>query len=319
MFNARSLLLLGIALILALASVFVARQWIAAVRQPPATQTVETVPVVVAAAQIDHLSRIRPGEVRVLRFPKEGLDLDPSLRQASSSFFSDPSAVVGKYVTQTVYPNEPIVRERLRDHLGGSGLSHVVQPGMRAVSISVNDVTGVAGFVLPGNRVDLLSMRKLPGSETLTPLLIMQDAKVLAVDQEVSQDADKPHNSRTVTLELSPQDAAVVIQAAESGTVQMTLRNPLDRSPIASARASQDASMPPKPAPNQSARTAPGYSRVVSLGGRMENYWCVQSRCVAGNKVAPVPEIAATPESTMPGDTVEPAAEAMNPSPKYVE
>lgn len=289
MFNPRTILLLGIALILALASVFVAEQWVESIHQPP--KGIETEPVVVAATQIEHLSKIKATDVKILHFPKEGLVVDPSLPKGGLKFFSEPSEVIGKFVTQTVYPNEPIVAERLRENFGGSGLSHLVSPGMRAVTVRVDDVTGVAGFVLPGNRVDLLTTRKLPNSEVSLTELILQNVKVLAVDQQVSQDKDLPLNAKTVTMELTPSDAGRIVEFAETGALQMTLRNPLDKSPITAllsrpVRPDSPPTLPPTPVAAKP--VARGFSRTISLGGRVENYWCTNAGCMAENRLGMV-------------------------------
>ena len=101
---------------------------------------------------------------------------------------------------------------------------------MRAFTLRINDVSGVGGFLAPDNRVDVLGSKKLPGSndQTVTETLI-QDIKVLAVDQEASTDAKKPVVVRSVTLEMTPQQAEAVFNAQQQGTIQLALRNPTDR------------------------------------------------------------------------------------------
>jgi pilus assembly protein CpaB len=95
----------------------------------------------------------------------------------------------------------------------------------------VNDVIGVAGFLLPGNRVDILFTKRQSGrSVTQT---ILQDIKVLAVDQTASTDKDRPVVVRAVTMELTPAEAETLVKATSEGTLQLTLRNPLDSELVA--------------------------------------------------------------------------------------
>jgi len=98
------------------------------------------------------------------------------------------------------------------------------------MTVRVNDVVGVAGFIMPGNTVDILStvvVRQGAKQKALTTTLLT-DIKVLAVDQDVSPDKQKPTVVRAVTLELLPKQAEKIVSAMKEGTIQLTLRNPLD-------------------------------------------------------------------------------------------
>ena len=230
MINSRTLTLLGIALVLALGAVFLAQRLLtqqqAAVVAPP---PVETISVVVAGAQIPALEKIQAGQVKVLQVPKSSLPFDASLPNGGLNFYNDPAEVIGKLATQTLYPNEFIVRNRLRDSKSGSTLSNLLAPSMRAVSVRVDDVTGVAGFLVPGNRVDILVNQKALDSELLTTRLLLQNVKVIAVDQTAATDDDgKPIMAHTITVELRPQDASKLARAGAEGNIQMSLRNPKD-------------------------------------------------------------------------------------------
>jgi pilus assembly protein CpaB len=97
---------------------------------------------------------------------------------------------------------------------------------MRAVSVRVNDVVGVAGFLLPGNRVDIVAAYR-DGQETRSETVV-QNVKVLAVDQTAATDEDEPVIVRAVTLEVTPADAEKLVLAEERGAIQLALRNPLD-------------------------------------------------------------------------------------------
>ena len=98
---------------------------------------------------------------------------------------------------------------------------------MRAVTVRVDDVIGVAGFLLPGNRVDVLAARREAISRA-TAETIVRDVKVLAVDQTAATEKNEPVIVRAVTLEVNPEQAEVLVKAKEEGSIQLTLRNPLD-------------------------------------------------------------------------------------------
>ena len=127
---------------------------------------------------------------------------------------------------QKLIAGEPLLAERLVERLTGSALSAMIAPNMRAITVRVNDVAGVAGFLLPGNRVDVLGTRKVNGRANTTTVL--QNVKVLAVDQRANRDKDEPIVVRAVTLEADVEDSITLVRATEEGTVQLALRNPED-------------------------------------------------------------------------------------------
>jgi pilus assembly protein CpaB len=145
-----------------------------------------------------------------------------------------PADVLGKVATQTIYAGELIMRERIADHLGGSALAAVIAPNKRAMTVRVNDVIGVAGFLLPGNRVDVLATRKEDGRRVSSRTLL-EDIKVLAVDQHASPDKNEPTIVRAVTLELTPAQGESLVKATQEGSVQLALRNPTDTQQAAKA------------------------------------------------------------------------------------
>ncbi len=312
MINSRSLMLLTIALVLALAAVFVAQRWISSQQQAAvATPAIETIPVVVAAAEISPLDKIKPDQVKVMEMPKSSVPFDASLPGGGLNFYAKPDEVLGKFATQTLFPNEVIVRQRLRDNQGGSSLSNILSPSMRAVTVRVNEATGVGGFLLSGNHVDILNTRKAPDSDAIMTHLVLQNVKILAVDQDAStDDKGKPTLAKTVTVEVRPQDASHLMRAAEVGTIQMVLRNPGDDQLVPeSAYASRDeltkpantvaaavpadvmapsASVPtgpasagPKPAPSPK---KPGQIRtLIKKEGKIEVMECFKSGCIPLN------------------------------------
>jgi pilus assembly protein CpaB len=128
-----------------------------------------------------------------------------------------------------MFENEAILDAKLAPMGSGAGLPAVIPPGMRAVSIRVDEVVAVAGFVGPGTRVDvLLTGQSANGSESLTKT-ILENILVLAAGQKIQPDAQgKAEKVNVVTLLCSTQDSARVTLAANDGRIQLLLRNPMD-------------------------------------------------------------------------------------------
>lgn len=172
--------------------------------------------VVVTAKDVPMGKRLEPADLRLVRTTKEGVPADAYRRTED---------VVGKVSRSTFYAGETLIERRVSQYLGGSALAAVVAPSMRAVTVRVDDVIGVGGFILPENRVDVIAAsRESSGSRAET---ILRDARVLAVDQRSDPESDGPVVVRAVTLEVTPQDAERLAAARQNGTIQLTLRNPL--------------------------------------------------------------------------------------------
>ena len=113
----------------------------------------------------------------------------------------------------------------------GSTLAALVNKNMRAVTIRVDDVIGVAGFLLPGNRVDVVAARK-ENRRAITET-ILRNIEVLAVDQQAStDDSNEPLIVRAVTLQVTPEQAETLVRGREEGSIQLTLRNPLEEEEV---------------------------------------------------------------------------------------
>ena len=138
----------------------------------------------------------------------------------------------GRALVTPVVENEMILDGKLASRAGGAGLPAVIPEGMRAVSIPVNDVMGVAGFVVPGTWVDVLVTGSTPERKgVMVTKTILEKVRVLATGQDIQQDKDgKPVKSAVVTLLVSPADADRVAMAALQGRVQLALRNTVDSS-----------------------------------------------------------------------------------------
>jgi pilus assembly protein CpaB len=147
--------------------------------------------------------------------------------------FSQPDAVVGRGLIAPVVENEPITEIKLASRESGGGLPPTIPNGMRAISVRVNDVIGVAGFVVPGTRVDLL-VTVSQQQDTMTRTVV-PNVQVLAAgtrfDQDQARDG-KPIPTTVVTFAVTPQDAERIALASTEGKIILALRNPLDSQPV---------------------------------------------------------------------------------------
>ena len=118
---------------------------------------------------------------------------------------------------------------KLAGENAGFGLPSLIPPGMRAVSVRVNDTTSVSGFVLPGTRVDVLLTGNPQGSGEQQTTTVLENVAVIATGQRLERNsAGEPQSAPVVTLLLSPDDAERVTLASSQGHIQLALRNPLD-------------------------------------------------------------------------------------------
>jgi pilus assembly protein CpaB len=186
-----------------------------------------TTKVVVAAKKLDLGSRIGKDDIQLVDWPKS--------TQLTGSF-SDPSQVIDRGLMAPLQINEPILESKLAPKEAGSGLTVIIPAGMRALSIQVNSIIGVAGFVMPGSHVDLILTGVPPkdakGAQGEEPAskIILENLEVIAAGQNVQRDVNgKPQTVQDVTLLLTPEQAEKVALATGDGRIQLALRNPMDK------------------------------------------------------------------------------------------
>src|SRR5246127_2053122 len=136
----------------------------------------------------------------------------------------------GRALITAVALNEPILEAKLAPVQAGAGLPATIPEGMRGLSVAVNEVVGVAGFVGPGTMVDVLATGKLPGNgQDKITRTILENVRVLAAGQKIEQDKDgKPQTVPVVTLLVSPEDSNKLAMASTQGKIQLALRNTID-------------------------------------------------------------------------------------------
>jgi len=182
-----------------------------------------TVPVVVAAANLDIGSELGQDDVRVIEWPAGS---------APAAAIGSVDEVIGRGLIMPVVQNEPILPMKLASKEAGAGLPPVIPPGYRAVSVRVNEVIGVAGYVLPGTHVDVVvTLSPTATQGDTTSKVILPNVQVLAAGTKIDRetDKDKPMPVSVVTLLVDPEQAERLTLAASEGKIQLALRNPLDR------------------------------------------------------------------------------------------
>jgi pilus assembly protein CpaB len=177
--------------------------------------------IVVAADNVSLGVRLTQADLRMAPWPR-AVPLQGSFQKISD--------VVGRGVVTPMTPNEPVLESKLAASGSGAGLMAAIPEGMRAVGVKVNDVIGVAGFVLPGSRVDVvLSGSPHKTNELEMSKVILENVQVLAAGQNVTSDANgKPQNVQVVTLLVTSEESQKLALASVDGKIQLALRNPLD-------------------------------------------------------------------------------------------
>jgi len=226
---------------------------------PERAESVQTRPVIVAASNLDVGREVRPEDIRIVEWPASALPADA---------FNNAEDVVGRGVIDSLVQNEPVLNNKLAAKGAGSGLPPVIPPGMRALSVRVNDVVGVAGYVLPGTRVDVVAtVNPTQQPNEITSKVVLTNVLVLAAGTKIERDSSegKPMSVSVVTLLVEPAEAERLTLASTEGQIQLALRNPLDKetpttpgirpagligaAPIARAVRPRTAAPAPRPAP----------------------------------------------------------------------
>ncbi|WP_372832146.1 Flp pilus assembly protein CpaB [Pontibacterium sp.] len=228
MIKRRTVTLFVLSIAFAVGAAWIANNWISS-QQPTVAKAEVGTPVVLAALDIPYGHGIEKRHLKVVMMPKD---------VAPTNSFRTVDDVIGKVSTDIMLPDEVVRVERVSDHLEGATLAALIEPNMRAFTVRVNDVVGVAGFLLPGNKVDVIASRSSSGGgKRVITETVLKDIKVLAVDQTARTDKNDPVVVRAVTLEVTPKQAERLAKAKGEGTIQLTLRNPVEEPPKQVAKA----------------------------------------------------------------------------------
>src|SRR5262250_647038 len=240
----------------------------------------DTQPLVVASVPLPLGARLDASNLKVIQWPAN---------QQVAGMFSRVEECVNRAVITPLAANEPVLESKLAPKESGAGLAATIPEGMRAVSVAVNEVVGVAGFVTPGTMVDVLVTGRSLGGGTAgqgdITRTILENIRVLAAGQKVEQDREgKPQTVAVITLLVTPDEATQLTMGATDGKIQLALRNTIDtkkNEPKAIVQAAlfspQGAiATPPPPKPAGGSRKAvpappPPYVIEVITGSKREN------------------------------------------------
>ena len=179
--------------------------------------------VVVAVSAFSAGTPIHKEYLKVVAWPKASV---PQGAFANvDEIYTGATSEGDRIALKNIAADEPILKTNISGFGGRAIMSRQVSPGMRAMAIPVNDVSGVAGFVLPGDRVDIMLTREVGnGNDNRVTDIILQNITVLGVDQEADQTRDRPEVARTATVEVSPEQAQKLALAQQVGTLSLSLR-----------------------------------------------------------------------------------------------
>ena len=222
--NLRLILLLGFSGFLALAASLMAKNFLTGQQSttPQAEIKTDKFSIVVATSEIPYLSRINDGDVKLHEIGESDLPGDKSL------YLTHLDEAVGHIAGENIHMGIPLIHSAVRQDPEGNHIATEVRPHFRAVTLRVDDVKGVGGFLLRGNLVDVYAAHNEKEGTVGRSYYIAQAVRVLAVDQEPSQDPQKPIVARSVTLELPVPEAEALVKAQLSDSIQLLLRNPDD-------------------------------------------------------------------------------------------
>ena len=215
----RPLVGLGVAVVIALASsTYVYRQFKQAYTN---VQPVATPPLVVAAVPLQLGARLDINNLRIISWPSN---------HPVPGMFTRIEDCANRALITPLAENEAILESKLAPKESGAGLPATIPEGMRAITVAVNDVVGVAGFVTPATMVDVLVTGQMPGqANNKITRTILENVRVLAAGQKIEQDREgKPQTVPVITLLVTPDDATKLTMGSTEGKIQLALRNTID-------------------------------------------------------------------------------------------
>jgi pilus assembly protein CpaB len=225
--RASTIVMTGFAVVFGLLAVFIANTWLknqagqhVQAKAPQAEVSMKT--IVVAAQPLRFGAELTDASVKEVPWPENAIP---------AGTFAKKSDLLGhgqRTVLAAMEPNEPVLTVKVTGPGQRATLSALVRPGMKAVTIRVNDVEGVGGFVLPGDHVDVALTRQIDKNQASTDV-VLQNARVLAVDQIADERTSKPSVAKSVTLEVTTVEAQKVWLASSIGNLSLLLRKAGER------------------------------------------------------------------------------------------
>jgi pilus assembly protein CpaB len=221
MANRQALIALGIALLLGLVAVFLANNYLSGTERQAALSG--TTKIAVATAPLAFGTDITADKVRLVDYPNSSI---PQGAFTNVAQLMPPGK--RRVALLPIGINEPILAAKISAEGQGASIAALLPDGMRAASVAINDVSGVAGFVQPNDTVDVLVTRMLPGGAGNSQVtdVLLQNVRVIAIDQQAKNADGTPKVAKTATLEVNPVDAQKLVLAQTVGTLSLVLRKP---------------------------------------------------------------------------------------------
>lgn len=214
-----TLIALGAAVILGLFAVYLANVFLTSSEKKAEAEKVTFTKVAVAAVPLDYGTDIGPEKVKFVDYPSTSIPPGSFAQYAQLA-----PAGKRRVVIRPMQINEPILSSKLGGEGLGPSIAYLLPDGMRAAAVRINDVSGVAGFVQPNDTVDVLITRQV-GNNQITDVLL-QNVRVIALDQNATGADGKPAVARTATLEVSPTDAQKLALSQQAASLSLVLRKP---------------------------------------------------------------------------------------------
>jgi pilus assembly protein CpaB len=220
--RSKTFIMIGIAIVFGIAGVLVAQNWLD--RQSSRLRDAQVAPKPVATAKLVVVaSPLRFGTELSAQHLREVSWPEGAIPKGAFATMKDVLDGQKRFALLAMEENEPLLKTKITGPGQRASLAAVIDPGMKALTVRVNDVNGVAGFVLPGERVDVLLTRNLDKEESWADVLL-QNVKVLAADQSADDRTDKPSVVKAVTLEVSTAQAQRLALASSLGSLSLVLR-----------------------------------------------------------------------------------------------
>ncbi len=213
---------LALALVFGAAATFMALGWLKGQSRKQARMDLQMRPVVVAAKDIEPALALAPDQVVVRHWPRDN---------CPRGSFARVEEVVGRVTAYPFGAGEPILEAKLAPKGVAPGLTALLDPEKRAMTVKVDEASGVAGFVCPDNRVDVVvTLKKGEYQDDPISKVVLQNLRVLGTGQRMEKrPGDKPQVVPTVTLEVTPEEGERLALAAREGSISLVLRNQNDR------------------------------------------------------------------------------------------